>query len=359
MDSDKHSSVLRRMTTDARVPLRSLSVVGLLRLACEQAAEQALALPLEVQESTDQLRAFEVLIDHMPKDALFAVLEGSVPGFLAIDLPVMGAIVEHQTIGRILPQTATDRTPTRVDAALIAPFVDAILSRFTQALQAEGAAPWGQGVAYGAMVSGRREMLLALPVRDYHVFRFSLSIGGGQRSGHVVFGFGDPPREPEIDEAVPEDQDEAQSLRAGAMMAPVQLDAVVARLSIPLQQLQNLQPEATLPIPSDALGQAQLESGGPDHAIPVTLGQLNGFRAVRLRRAAGRAPEQAIPETAQTDPQHGEAKAATVRDTAGPTADIADTPIAPSKGPEGDVVGPDDLDALLEVAEAGDMLTPV
>lgn len=359
MTGDIKDSVLRRMTVDVQAASQQPSVMALLRLSLEQASDRALGLPLEVKATESHVMSREALGAHLSESALFAVLEGQVSGFLTVDCPLVGGIVEHQTIGHILAKGQLDRKPTRVDAALVAPFVDAALERITRAAQSVDAAPWAQGLAFGAMVSDRRSLLLALPVRDYHVYSFDLQVGEGQRQGRVTLGFGDLPQEVEGDPVEGNSGAVGRAtVRAGVLSAPARLDAVIARLSVPLRELQSLKVGDTLSIPADALRRTRLEARGTDHAIRVSLGQLNGFRAVRLlseetgekgsgesaRLVTQKDTELALIADAERAPQIVEAEESV----------IAADAVLPA--PE---AGMDDLDALLEVAEDCDVLTPV
>ena len=353
MSSETRDSVLRRMTGEGQGACPEPSMKSLLRLALEQASDVALGLPLEVTASESSVAGREGLGARLQDDGLFAVLEGQVSGFLAMDCALVGGIVEHQTIGSILSKGQLDRRPTRVDAALVAPFVDVALEKITQAAQAVNAAPWAQGLAFGAMVPDQRTLLLALPVRDYHLFAIDVQIGGGQRQGRMFLGVGELPKqvEPIAEEKTPGKKGQA-TVRTGVLAAPATLDAVIARLSVPLKELQSLKAGETLVIHADALRRTRLEARGTDHAIRVSLGQLNGFRAVRLQ---GSEKKTKVPAEAGV---LGDKKLKEISPSLddGPPRVATTTEPAALAGPE---VGIDDLDALLDAAEDADVLTPV
>lgn len=332
----------------------------MLRLASEQAASAELGLPFELADVSEVEKQREELSETLPESALFLVLEGQVPGLLVMDSSLIGGIVEHLTVGCIISKEQVSRPPTRVDAALIAPFVDGALSRFSRAAEAADIAPWGQGLAFGAMVPDRRSLLLALPVRDYHVFSCDLRLGEGLRQGRLILGFGERPQEVEGNSVERTSGGAGRAtVRAGVLSAPARLDAVIARLSVRLKDLQALKVGDTLTLPADALRRTRLEAKGTDHGIRVSLGQLNGFRAVRLVTSDQRSSEPS---------EGGEVVGGTVRDLSlGSAAEpvpqiVQDSAGAPASGhvavtgPEG---GYDDLDTLLEAAEDVDVLTPV
>ncbi|WP_299354664.1 FliM/FliN family flagellar motor switch protein [uncultured Shimia sp.] len=346
MASDIESSVLRRMTTEARAPNRVPSVAATLQLACAQAADKALSLPMEVTGAECSYLPHDEVKEVLPERALFAVLEGPAPGFLAVTLPIVGGIVENQTIGRIFSTQSTDREATRVDAALIAPFVDVALARFGASLCDAGMTSWGQGVGFGAMVPDRRSLMLTLPVSGYHVFVQELDIGTGQRAGQLIFGFGDVPQECLADQVTDKSDVSGATVRAGVLASPAQLEAVIARLALPLSQLQSLNPGDTLPIPPDSLRNAGLEAVGGDSAILVALGQLNGFRAVRIKGNSPPPIDTTESHLIETTPSSDIAEAVTL----GPPDDSE---------PPGSPTPPEGLDELLAEVEMGDVLKPV
>ena len=66
------------------------------------------------------------------------------------------------------------------------------------------------------------------------------------------------------------------------MTAPVMLDAVLERLQLPLAQVTALKPGMTLAVPTAAINRTELVAARGYVVARVRLGQVNGFRAVRL-----------------------------------------------------------------------------
>ena len=357
MTSETKDSVLRRMTSDLQVPKPQPSVTAMLKLALEQASDALLGISLEALAGDCARLDRDEIGARLPQTALFAVLEGQVPGFLCLESALVGGIVEHQTIGRVLPGGGdADRKPTRVDAALVAPLIDGALERVTLAAEASEGVPWACGLAFGAMVSGRRALLLALPVRDYHVIAFDLQLSEGARQGRVFLGFGELPKavdpEEDADNAAPA---EGATVRAGVLSAPATLDAVIARMPMPLRALQSLKVGDVVNLPGDTVRRSWLEAKGTEHSIRVSLGQLNGFRAVRLMAGDGKpagkseAGEKIVPEAQDV-----------ARIANGEPASLGPEVLPPEPEVEPEPAAQiDDLDALLEVSEEGDLLTPV
>lgn len=292
MTGESKKSVLRRMTAESMEPAGAPSVAGVLRRALERAAETNPRLALEVTGLSHVQCLQEDLGRHLPDAALLAVLEGAAPGFVAVENAVLSGIVEYLTIGTVLKGKPATRPPSRVDAALMAPLIDATLERLTKALVDAGGEGPGQSLAFGAMISEPRSLILALGEGQYHLFDLAVSLKGGARKGRILFGFPEyQSHEADILEA-PAESEGTKALRQGVMLSPVVFDAVLANVSLPLSRLQTLKPGDLVPLPSGAQRQARLEVATKEHVIPVVLGHLNGFRAIRLKAAGqGRVQE--------------------------------------------------------------------
>uniref|UniRef100_UPI00197ACD62 FliM/FliN family flagellar motor switch protein n=1 Tax=Frigidibacter oleivorans TaxID=2487129 RepID=UPI00197ACD62 len=76
------------------------------------------------------------------------------------------------------------------------------------------------------------------------------------------------------------------ALAARVLTADARIDAVLARLSLPLARLLALAPGATLTLPGAALAALRLEGPGGVAVARAELGQAEGRRAIRLTAAA-------------------------------------------------------------------------
>ncbi|MDV4145467.1 hypothetical protein [Shimia sp. FJ5] len=312
-------SILQKMTspkTGAGLP-----VARQLRRALETAADRRLGLSVEVRAVHQSLRPLEEVRGLLDGSGFLALLEGRPGAGFGLDMALLGGLVEHQTIGHIPPRADVARAATRVDAALLAPLLDDCLARFSEALVADGGGPWGCGYGFGAMVGAARALVLALNEGLYHVFELDVALMGGVREGRMVFAFPDKVEAPqcaEKEEKTPVPPGE--SLRAGVLTAQATLDAVLARVPLPLARLQGLQVGEMIALPPGALKEARLEMGGDGGGLSVTLGQLHGFRAVRLRTGQDRSRDEAVLETSKPP-------APSLRDALSETPDVAEVPL--------------------------------
>ena len=355
MPETAKTSILQKMAapkSGAAIP-----VAGQLRRALETAAETRLGLSVEVRGVHQSLRPLEEVRGLLADRGFLALLEGRPSGGFGIDMALLSGIVEHQTIGSILSRTDASRVPTRVDAALFAPLLDECLARLTRSREADGSGPWGRGYAFGAMVPTARALALALNEGLYHVFEVTLALMEGQREGRMVVAFPDrvdsvEPEPKKAREPLPPEE----SLRAGVMAAHATLDAVLARVKMPLAQFQGLSVGETIPLPPGVLKDARLEIGAEAGGLPVTLGKFNGFRAVRLNVGQERVRDLDTAQPSMRDalaemPEMPETEAAPVPLEA---LDIATADIA-ADFEESDALsledGFEDLDDLLGVAD--------
>ena len=98
------------------------------RLSLARAARDVLKLPLEVPSLRLARSSLAELLELPMELSLLAVLEGPAEGIglLVLSPPVLQAMIEVQTVGRVSPNPPPTRRPTRTDAAMVASVVEAI-----------------------------------------------------------------------------------------------------------------------------------------------------------------------------------------------------------------------------------------
>ena len=348
MTSDIAQSTLRKMIGTAGEQVGVPSVTRLLRLALERATDEQLGLSFEVMSVCQSKCTPETLATRFPKDAMIGVLEGEAQGAVAVDIALLSGLVEFQTIGRVSQNLPAGRRATKVDAALLAPVLDVALAGFDEAVAEGGHSPWGQGYVFGAMVADTRSLLLALNAAAFHVFEIEVSLCNGARNGSMTLVFAEQEAAVGNADTASGSMEGGEALRRSVLLSPATFSAVIGRLSVPLQQLQTLKAGEMLTLPAGALRDIRLEGPGGEHAIQVSLGQLNGLRAVRLNGAQGPA-EAAVPENLAETPKGGAAAPAAVAGEAPPPQNVAtdqEVRIDPGEGLE-DL---NDLDSFLNEA---------
>ncbi len=260
------------------------------RVVLARAARDTMTLGLEVTR-LDQTRAsLTELLDMPPDRALIAVLEGPGEGLglLAISAPLLAAMTEIQTIGRVTVLVPPLRRPSRTDAAMVAGFVDAALAGLEVALADEADLVWAGGFRYASFLDDPRPLGLLLEDIPYRVLRADISVESGARLGQILMalpaaGRGQRPRT--TSRAMPEavaGHMFAAELAEQVAGAQCILQAVIHRMACPLSTVIALQVGDVL-----AMGQASLDKIGLEglDGLRVSegrLGQNRGMCAVRL-----------------------------------------------------------------------------
>ena len=142
------------------------------------------------------------------------------------------------------------------------------------------------GFRFGDSVGDGRGLLLSLADEEYEVFRFTADLSKGARSGEMVLILpADLLQEIAGDEAA--GQGGGFDLHDLAMSAPVTLDAVLARVQVPLQMVCGFRAGMTLPLSGaqlfeEIIGGPERVGGGVD---TDARRDMAGARAViKLRR---------------------------------------------------------------------------
>ena len=268
------------------------------RVALARAARDQLKLPLEVDDlALDRLSLAELL--ELPPDyAMIVVLEGPRDGLglMVISAGVLAAMIEVQTIGKVAAIAPPPRKPTRTDAAMVAPIIDAALTGLETALLQETDLIWAGGFRYASFLDDPRPLGLLLEDTAYRVLRADVSLANGARKGAVLLalpadGRGAAPVGQVAEKAV--SGPAFSTLLANQVEnADCVLDAVLTRVSMPLSRVLGMVVGEVVTLPRAALDRISFE--GLDGRCVATgkLGQNRGMRAIRLMpaAAAARAP---------------------------------------------------------------------
>lgn len=282
--SASHASLRRkaRLARDEH-DARSMSVTRALRLAMEKAADDDLAMPLAAEGLQHRVLDHAALIDAMAQGRLLVLLDGpqGARGAAVLDMALIASLIEAQTMGQVQTRNVSTRAFTRTDAAMAAPLLDCVLSRLAEQLADHPDAGWTSGFRFGAMMEDRRSLGLALSAPDYHVFSLDLDIGPGARKAELLLAL--PLAGKSTAQADdPAQQRARQAFQGRVLEASVRLEAVLCRMSLPLERISQLRAGDLLPLPVDALRAITLEGPGRQPVATAQLGQRDGSRALRL-----------------------------------------------------------------------------
>lgn len=272
------------------------------RLALARAARDQLKAALEVSTLTQARVGLAEVLEVPPDRALVAVLEGPGEGLgmLALSPEVFQAMVEVLTIGRVAQTAAAARKPTRTDAAMLAPMIDAALIDLEAGLAEEADLTWAGGWRYASFLEDPRPLGLMLEDIAYRLLTVEVDLSLGARRGRVVLalpaeGRGRKPRSKAagaIADTVAAERRFAEELAEQLSGAEVRLEAVLTRVSLPLSRVVGLAVGDQLVLSAAGLDKISLEGLDGRKMAEGRLGQNRGLRAVRLTAgvSAGRGP---------------------------------------------------------------------
>ncbi|MCA3510955.1 MAG: FliM/FliN family flagellar motor switch protein [Rhodobacter sp.] len=260
------------------------------RLALARAANDTIALPLDVARLSVHRRSLAELLELAPERALIAVLEGPADalGILMLSPPVLSAMIEMQTIGRVGSITPPVRKPTRTDASMVADMIDRALQELEAGLESDPDLIWAGGFRYASFLDDPRPLGLLLEEEYYRVLQAELRLGNGARSGGVMLalpaeGRGRPPKPaPTATPAPVAAALFSKALTEQVMRTEADLAAVLHRLTVPLSYVMALKEGDLVPLSTAALDRIVLEGLDGRPLATGRLGQNRGMRAVRL-----------------------------------------------------------------------------
>lgn len=274
------------------------------RLAFARAARDGSGLLVEVRSMSVVRRSLAELLELPPERALLALLDGPQGGLglLCLSAEVTSALIEMQTTGRVSAAPILPRRPTRTDAAMVAGIADRALEELESILAEEADLIWAGGFRYASFLEDPRPLGLLLEDQPYRVLSGEVSLAGDARRGSVLLalpaeGRGQGP----LGRAKRSDQKAAAApgftadLGQAVQEADCRLDAVIARVTLPLREVMALVPDQVLPLPQAALDQIALEGIDGRRVAWARLGQQKGMRALRLKDRAAPPGEHAGP----------------------------------------------------------------
>ncbi|MGK7652551.1 FliM/FliN family flagellar motor switch protein [Roseovarius sp. B08] len=278
------ASVIHRKAKVARdeFDAREMSPSKALRLALAKAAAAQFELPLVVrmvEHESVTLTGIEALAGE---DGLLILLDGldGPPGAIKLDLQFVMALIEVQLMGEVRQGDAKPRPFTPTDGAIVQPLMDAVLDSYAEQVNACDRMPDAARFRFGDRVENGRALALALWAPDYDLYRLSVDFGPGAKTGMMELILPEPPPAPEVEAS--DGNTLARKLEENAMNAPVMLDAVLAPIRLPLRDICRWVPGTVLKLSPETVTEARVIGAKGHKVAPARLGQLNGFRAVRM-----------------------------------------------------------------------------
>ena len=289
------SSALRRKTEIFRPEAKTPdTAVRAIRAALLRHAQSIPALRLEVTEVTETRLTLAELLDGLEAPAFLAVLAGprEALGLAVMPPSLVGALIEALTTGRLGPGDPPLRRTTATDAMLASGFVENVLAGLSADLENSADRIWAAGFRYSSWLDEPRPLALMLEEGSYRQISVAMSFGGTRRATFLMAvpaaGRGRLPSLPKAPAAAPPpDSGWTEGFAASVTAATARLDAVIARLELPLAQVAALAPGAILTLPGAALDRIALTALDGRAVAEGRLGQSQSFRAIRLNPPRG------------------------------------------------------------------------
>lgn len=276
---------------------RAMSLAKALRLTFAKVADQMFDMSVGVISIRRELVPREALDDALAMDGLRMVLDGParVRASLILDNDLVGALIQQQTMGKVMPETSeTPRALTATDAAVCAPYFEQVLKRAALMPENPEDRQIITGYQFGVFVENARLLGMALEAQEYDVIHVDFDLAGGVRQGKLVLCL---PKIDEVPMALEFAADEPELLGIAGpsnpqlsetvlnLEAQVRISLAQARMS--LRRLGQLEVGSTLDLVQARFDNVGIQTIEGRTVARGVLGQLDGFRAVQVKSSQG------------------------------------------------------------------------
>jgi flagellar motor switch protein FliM len=279
--------VLRRMATPPapeNVPITSSRAI---RLAMTRAADLAHDLALGVSALREEVVSLDGLLATLDPGWMLISMtsDKNITGLAALDLNMRAALVEVQTICKVLDEAPEERDPTGTDARMAQPLISAFLAQLQDTAKRTPLDGWGQNFDVGDRINSARAAGLILDECKYRLIRITVDLGAGNRQAELAVAL--PSRAEVPDKAMKLEVSGDWEARFCAVIngSPVRLDAILNKFSIPLHRAEALAVGQIFPLPGCTVSSVKLIAGDGRKVATARLGQSGGMRAVRIELA--------------------------------------------------------------------------
>jgi len=336
-DPDTANALRRKLSAPASpLEMPEMGPARALRVAVSRAAETCATLEAAVTGFSETRLALPDILATVEQPHLIFMMRAAsgATGLALWDPPALSAVIEHLITGRVVPSQDASREPTRTDAAVITEILDKIMELFDKSLDGLPGLPPVCGFRTASLLADGRAVSMALEDVAYREYRITIDFASGVKSGdlRLVFPWDRP--EPANTAATRRgawDTDWPRVIKGAR--APV--EAILYRLSLPLDRVSGLGVGDMIPVPLEAIDSVAIEGTNARRVASGRLGQCNGHRAVRLARVGAKPVAAGAPPQVTGQP---------------PPGFSADLPAAPPPEPAPMAVA--DADALAGVGPA-------
>lgn len=313
-----------------------------------RAADECLHVEAALLKAVERQTELTGLLETMAETGLILRLQGAGAGvgLAHLDAGCLAALIEAQTLGRVLQAEPAERAGTKTDAAIVAPVIDRFLSAaLSEAAERGDPAPPWKGFVIRGRFADKRAAELQLGEGPMQLLHFEIDFAGGAKSGVLSLALR-PEAQPAAARSGGSDR---AAFSEGLLAAGARLCVVLDRPRVPIGWVRELKVGDELSIPRARLSEARVETTQGRLLTRARLGQAAGRRAVRLslgKEARASGGSVSAPEMQALAP---EAKPARSADSAGLSAAATHLPELPDL--PGADAGPSDLPDLPDLPE--------
>jgi flagellar motor switch/type III secretory pathway protein FliN len=295
MSAQQSTSLVQRKARTGREAqaARAMSLGRALRLTAAKQADHLMGLAASALSVTRRPLSAENVGDFIDPAALTLLMDGpGNTGAAAMLHPALvTGLIQQQTTGRVKPVPAGGeaRTYTATDAALCAPFIEALLARAATLPEEQGDRDLLQGYRFGVWAKGARQAQLALDAPGYEVVEMVIDMAAGTRAGTLSLILPKPQKAQSPSPDPDADMEDAVHVPSNTLADQVldltaELTVALTRLRMPLQNLSAIKPGDVLDLEISSMAQALVLDSNGRAISRCILGQIDGFRAVQVEQ---------------------------------------------------------------------------
>lgn len=267
-----------------------------LRLAISRSAQEILKIPMAGGEVEDCRATLSSMPELLPASGLWMLLNGpgSARGVASLDASLLAAVLQALTAGQVTGSSVAHRPPTPTDAFLARRFLALLLETLANRLETHPAHGWANGFHPREQIPTADRLPHLLVDLVYKCLSIEVDINHGLRTGRLqVFLPDDGSGETVSGSQTGRDRLARwqRALSERVMASEVCLETVLARIEVPLTEITRWQVGEHVVLPGTALEQVLVEDGDRRRVGLGTLGQVRGYRAVRLSETGSAAPQ--------------------------------------------------------------------
>ncbi len=301
------------------------------RQSLARITDQQFELELDIRSVEDKIiRAHTALnldIDSPTHFSVFGPQGG--PGMAVVSHTMIQAIVELRTVGHTTNVQTEDRITSVTMAKLVHDYLDAVLMDLSEQMKVVSGEEWVLSQRLGEPIFDLHKLPLEVPDIELRMLRAEVSFGrDGPRSEIALILPASPATSGSVDlgnQTVAAGRRWRNRLETTVKDAKVNVDGILSRQQLSVDQVRGLAVGGLIPLPEDAHNNIRLE-GIDGGLIGIgSIGMVGRSKAIRFRGFEGHLDDTDIPDAKEpetSDPMTFEA--APIADQIGMASDLED-----------------------------------